>query len=204
MRLVRVELPLTYSLHHRMAGLRQTPRKTVKWLIPLLVGFSTSMAWSQEKFVCGWEGPPEVPDGWAVGATRHPNEDHYRRGTIRPVVLFGKFKGATNTTLTDIRFTDREGDKNQSVDKLLSATHKGSLGHFMHEMSDGLLTLESGGIHTSWVESQSGSVTHYVGANCADGWSKGVLKFVKEVIRNAETSVDFNSARYDRKPDGTR
>ena len=149
------------------------------------------MAWSQEEFVCGFE-PPEEFDG-AVGATHHPYAAQYQSGTVRPVVLLGKFRNASDGDITNLK--DRE-DVGHHFNSLLSPTFKGGLTHFFAEMSYRNLTLEAGGIHTTWVESQSSSRSVYMGDEY-EGWYNGQLTFVKEVIRNAEGSVEFNAQVYD-------
>ena len=65
------------------------------------------------------------------------------------------------------------------------------------EFSYMVALLEAGGIHTTWVESQSRSRSDYNMADDCTGWSAAQLTFVKEVIRNAEGSVDFNAQVYD-------
>ena len=150
------------------------------------------MAWSHEEFVWGFE-PPEEFDG-AVGATHHPYAAQYQSGTVRPVVLLGKFRNASDGDITKLK--DRE-DVGHHLNSLLSPTFKGGLTHFFAEMSYRNLTLEAGGIHTTWVESQSRSRSDYNMADDCTGWSDAQLTFVKEVIRNAEGSVDFNAQVYD-------
>ena len=179
-------------------------------LLFLLIVFHGSVTWGQE-FACGFHLTQESEDG-AVGASGHAvgasghNEADYRDGTIRPVVLFGKFNGAGNEDLTEL--WDREGVANQNADALLDDDHLGSLAHFFSEMSDGNLTLAPppGGINTTWFESVDDSIDDYVGATCGGPsvttWHAGVRRFVGEVIADAEASIDFSDSAYDR-PDDT-
>ena len=99
-------------------------------LLFLLIGLYASGTWGQD-FVCGFHLTQESENG-AVGASGHTHAD-YRAGTIRPVVLFGKFNGAGDPDLTGLY--DREGVANQRADALLDVTHLGSLAHFFFEMS---------------------------------------------------------------------
>ena len=180
-------------------------KDTMIALLFLLIGLYASGTWGQD-FVCGFHLTQESENG-AVGATGHTHGD-YRAGTIRPVVLFGKFNGAGDPDLTEL--WDREGVANQRADALLDVTHPGSLAHFFSEMSDGNLTLAPppGGINTTWFEGVDDEVTDYVvNATCNNRsvatWHNGVRRFVREVIAvaDADASIDFSDPAYDRNDD---
>ena len=161
-------------------------------LLFLLMGLYASETLGQD-FVCGFRATEESESG-AVGASGH-NIAEYRSGTIRPLILFGKFDGAADRTLTAL--WDREGVANQNAGRLLDVSHGGSLAHYFDEMSHGALTLAppSGGVATRWYEGNDDSVSVYVGSPCTN-WSGGVRRFVREVINDADASIDFSA--YDR------
>ena len=169
-------------------------------LLFLLISLYASSTWSQD-FVCGFGLEPESESGQAV-RTAH-NSAFYRNGTVRPIILFGEFDDAVDRTLTAL--WDRDGVANQRADSLLSVIHEGSLAHYFSEMSYGDLTLAppAGGINLTWYESQDDEVSYYVGPTCnnqsTSTWSTGVRNFVREVIGNADASIDFSDSVYDRK-----
>ena len=159
----------------------------VKILAVLLVGFSASIARSEE-FVCGFV-PPE--DG-ATGASGTVNL--YREGTVRPMILYGEFNGAENNDSSLLSLSDREGRINQSAANFLSITHEGSLSHYFFKMSHRKLTLAPPltGSTARWYESSDDEVSDYVGSPCAT-WYSGVKRFVQEVIVEADAEgVDFS------------
>ena len=108
----------------------------MRGFILLLVAWCVVPAWGQE-FNCGFFEPEGFGATGAVGTIA--SDSGYWRGTVRPLILFGKFRGAADASLTGLE--DREGVKNQSMANFLDADHKGSLTNYFKEMSYGSLTL---------------------------------------------------------------
>ena len=137
----------------------------MRLLLCLLAGLYASSAWGQE-FGCGFGLGPEGVSG-ASGTSSH-NVAYYQSGTIKPLILFGTFKGVAGKTLTKLQ--NRELFENQSVANLLDATHEGSLAHYFNAMSYGRLTLAPGraGVPTTWVPSNQSCVENYVNPVGAD------------------------------------
>ncbi len=169
-------------------------------LLFLLISLYSSSTWGQD-FVCGFGLAPESENDQVMGASGH-NPAFYRSQTIQPLVLFGRFDGAADRTLTTL--WDREGVANQRADSLLSVTHEGSLAHYFSEMSNGTLTLvpPPGGIDLTWYEAQDDEVSDYVGSPCGTNWHGGVQRFVREVIMDADASINFSDSIYDRDMNG--
>jgi len=136
----------------------------MKFLVLLLIIFCFSRAEAQE-FICGFTAEGRGAIDASSSATQ--DDAYYRNGTIRPLILFGKFKGQPDPVDLNA-LLDREGIANQRADSLLSINHEGSLAHYFSEMSAGDLTLAalSGGIDTNWYMSDSTSVFAYVGSDC--------------------------------------
>ena len=161
-------------------------------LLFLLIGLRASLTWGQD-FACGFEGSKSG----AQGASGH-SEAYYRSGTIRSPVLFGKFNGARDRGLT--RLYDRDGLNNQRADSLLARNHTGSLAHYFSEMSNGALTLAPpvGGINTTWFEAVQDTIADYITSPTCNNrsvstWAAAVRRFVREVIQDADDSIDFTA-----------
>ena len=177
----------------------------MKLLVLLLMSLYASSAWSQDfDFTCGFSQMSESDINQAAGTrqavgTRSSSISvDYRRGQIKTLILFSKFNGAEDPF--DLRVLgDREGELNQSADSLLSVTHEGSLAHYFHEMSGGVLTLVpgSGGVNLTRYEATGDSLNDYIGANCANPHPRtGLHTFVTEVLVNADSddSINFSDA----------
>ncbi len=72
----------------------------MRLLLCLLAGLYASSAWGQE-FGCGFGLGPEGVSG-ASGTSSH-NVAYYQSGTIKPLILFGTFKGVAGKTLTKLQ-----------------------------------------------------------------------------------------------------
>ena len=155
-------------------------------LVLLLIIFYSASAWSQDfDFTCGLSQILESE----INQTEDPHSStsvDYRSGQIRTQILFSKFNGAEDPF--DLRMLgDREGELNQSADSLLSVTHEGSLAHYFHNMSNGILTLVpgSGGVNLTRYEATGDSISDYksTGGSCL----AGLKIFVTEVLINANS-----------------
>ena len=166
----------------------------MKLLVLLLIFLYASSTWSQDfDFICGFSQMSESDINQAVDTT----PINHRRGQIKTLILFSKFNGAEDPF--DLRVLgDREGKLSKNADSLLSVTHEGSLAHYFHKMSDGILTLVpgSGGVNLIRYEAAGDSLNDYVGKKCANIHS-GLKTFVTEVLINANRDNSIYSSDVD-------
>ena len=147
----------------------------MRGFILLLVFCLVAPAWGQG-FTCGFSESAEAD---AMSTTSR--DEDYWSGTIRPLILFGTFKGVVGDALTNLQ--DRDGTTNQSMADFLNVEHKGSLAHYFREMSYELLTLEppEGGIDLKWYESNHADLAGYgiTAGSCTRGiWGDAIEQFV--------------------------
>ena len=99
------------------------------FLVFFWLGIYASAAGSQD-FLCGFGLDREE------GATgqRHSSFSSYQSGTVRPVILFGKFKDAADPfSLTQLKGQNK--NETRSSADLLNPGRVGSLAHYFKEMS---------------------------------------------------------------------
>ena len=167
------------------------------FLVFFWLGIYASAAGSQD-FLCGFGLDREE------GATgqRHSSFSSYQSGTVRPVILFGKFKDAADPfSLTQLKGQNK--NETRSSADLLNPGRVGSLAHYFKEMSYGTLVLESNndGVEGMWFEADSTKATDYgreasPNARC----TTAILEFAEEVFAAADDTLDFSD--YDKDDDG--
>ena len=164
------------------------------FLLLFLLGVCASAAGSQNfGFLCGFGLDRE--EG-VTGQIHELDVSFYQSGTVRPLILFGKFKDAANPFyLTKLK--DQNGNETQSSVDILNPDHTGSLAHYFKEMSYGALTLEDNddGVEGMWFEGARTKATDY-STPCSDG----IQEFAKDVFADADDTIDFSD--YDRDGDG--
>ena len=108
----------------------------MRFLLSLLMSLYAADAWGQE-FVCAFGLAPEG----ASGASSH-NVAHYRSGTVKMLILFGKLNGDEDPgSLTRLWNRNEDTSPRWSAADLLNSEFAGSLAHYFKEMSYGALTL---------------------------------------------------------------
>ncbi len=185
----------------------------MRFFLSLLMSLYAAGAWGQE-FVCAFGLAPEgasdassrnlAPEG-ASGASSH-NVAHYRSGTVKMLILFGKLNGdADPGSLTRLWNRNEDTSPRWSAADLLNSEFAGSLAHYFKEMSYGALTLSPGttGIPMKFYQSNNSTTSSYhipqVEADCTvSKWStgttgtSGMQQIVREILENADDELNFS------------
>ena len=173
----------------------------MRGFILLLMAWCVGPVWGQE-FNCGFSESEGSNTVRTVGTVTPDSE--YWSGTVKPLILFGKFQEALDSTLVGLK--DREGNPGQSMANSLNSDQEGSLAHFFKEMSYETLSLVplEGGVDLTWSESDHANLTDYGISSespCTRSvWGTGIKQFVDEVIANADDRINFRD--YDGNNDG--
>ncbi len=169
----------------------------------LFMSLYAASAWGQE-FVCAFGLEPEG----ASGASSHShNVAHYRRGTVKMLILFSDLKNGDKKPVGLTWFSNRNGNDPPlwSAADLLNSEFKGSLAHYFKEMSYGALTLSPGSkkIPMKFYQSLQTTTAAYnipqVKANCTvSKWirgttgTSGMRQIVREVLQEADKDLNFS------------
>ena len=166
------------------------------FFVLFLVGFYTQTAQGQAlsipDFACGYGYglyPQEV-----TGRIHGQNPAFYRSGTIRPVLLFGKFKDSNDPVHLD-SLQSRAGILSST--DLLNPDHVGSLAHYFKEISNEALSLVAPpGVAGRWFESKQTDLASYginSEADCSSNRYPALRDFSEEVIAAADGFIDFSA-----------